>query len=315
VTDAGGATVVPASLDGERVDKVVALLTGLTRADVARLISGGGVLIDSHAVDTRHRKVAAGQQLEIHVGEGSVAHELRPVEPERAEFVVVHADESIVVVDKPAGLVVHPGAGQRHGTLAGGIVERFPDIAAAALAGAGEPSRPGIVHRLDKDTSGLLVVARTPEAYRALVAQLASRSMGRTYRALVVGAMAAEQGVIEAPVGRSERDPTRMAVSARGREARTRYRVLERFHEPADTTLLEVELDTGRTHQIRVHLSAIGHPVLGDPRYGGRSREISCPRPFLHAERLRLVHPADQLPREYTSTLPADLVSVLSGLH
>ncbi|HUY29478.1 MAG TPA: RluA family pseudouridine synthase [Acidimicrobiales bacterium] len=311
----GEGTVIPASLDGERVDKVVALLTGLTRADVARLVDAEGVLLDGRPADTRHRKVVAGQRLEVSAGGAEVDGADSPVTAERVEFRVVHADDSIVVVDKPPGLVVHPGAGHRHGTLAAGIVDRFPDVADAALAGAGEPMRPGIVHRLDKDTSGLLVVARTPDAYRSLVGQLASRSMGRTYRALVVGSTAAEHGVIEAPVGRSERDPTRMTVSARGRAARTRYRVLERFHEPIDATLLEVELDTGRTHQIRVHLSAIGHPVLGDARYGGRRRDVSCPRPFLHAERLRLVHPVDGQPREYVAPLPDDLVEVLAAFR
>ncbi|MDA8291303.1 MAG: RluA family pseudouridine synthase [Actinomycetota bacterium] len=306
---------IPASLDGERVDRVVALVTGLTRADVARLVSQGRVLLGGAPVATRHRRVATGERLQVELAREAAQEARAGLVAEHVEFRVVHADEAIVVVDKPAGVVVHPGAGNERGTLAAGILDRFPDVAGAAVAGAGDPARPGIVHRLDKDTSGLLVVARTPEAYRHLVAQLATRSMGRTYRALVVGATAADRGVVEGPVGRSERDPTRMAVSVRGRDATTRYRVLDRFTHPIETTLLEVELDTGRTHQIRVHLAAIAHPVVGDSRYGGRRREIPCPRPFLHAERLRLVHPVDGVTRQYESPLPDDLVAVLASLR
>lgn len=303
---------VPASLDGERVDRVVALLTGLARAEVARLVERGDVTLDGHAVASRHRRVAEGQLLGIVLPVPAAPEQLAPVDAGSIAFVVVHEDDALIVVDKPAGLVVHPGAGHRDDTLAGGLVARYPDLLAAAQAGAGEPLRPGIVHRLDKDTSGLLVVARTPGAYRSLVAQLAARTMGRTYRTLAVGAVAADGGVIEAPVGRSTRDPTRMAVTAGGREARTRYRVLERFTQPIEATLLEVELDTGRTHQIRVHLAAIGHPVLGDARYGGRRRDVACARPFLHAERLRLVHPDSGDPLELTAPLPPDLVEVLA---
>lgn len=305
-------TAVPPSLDGERVDRVVATLTGLARAEVAKLVDDGGVRIEGRPVTSRHRRVATGEWLEIRLPEAAAPERLLPDAATSIVFSVVYEDEAIVVVDKPAGLVVHPGAGHKDDTLAGGLVTRYPDLVAAAEAGAGEPLRPGIVHRLDKETSGLLVVGRTPEAFRSLVAQLAERSMGRTYRALAVGTVGPDEGVIEAPVGRSERDPTRMAVTARGREARTRYRVLQRFTEPIEATLLEVHLDTGRTHQIRVHLAAIGHPVLGDSRYGGRRRGIEAKRPFLHAERLRLVHPVTGVELEWEAPLPAELTELLA---
>ena len=181
---------------------------------------------------------------------------------------VVHADADVAVVDKPAGLVVHPGAGHHEGTLVGGLLARFPDLADLVDAGVCPADRPGIVHRLDKGTSGLLAVARTEPAYRALVAQLADRSMERRYLALVEGTVADDRGEIDAPIGRSTRTPTKMAVAAGGRAARTGFTVLERRTSPRPTTLVELSLQSGRTHQIRVHMAAIGHPVVGDARYG-----------------------------------------------
>jgi len=216
----------------------------------------------------------------------------------------------VIVVDKPAGVVVHPGAGQRSGTLVQGLLARFPE-----LADVGDPARPGIVHRLDKGTSGLLVVARTPPAHASLVAQLASRAVDRRYLALVWGRMEAGRGVVDGPVGRSSADPTRMAVSARGRPARTRYEVVQRFREPIELTLVECRLETGRTHQIRVHLAAIEHPVVGDARYGRGRPPFAMSRPFLHAARLAFDHPADGRRCQFHSPLPADLESIREALH
>ena len=213
------------------------------------------------------------------------------------------------MVDKPAGLVVHPGAGHAAGTLVHGLLALYPDI---ARAGAHE--RPGIVHRLDKDTSGLLLVARTPEAYRSLTRQLKARTITRRYLALVWGHLDAPRGVIDAPVGRSARTPTRMTVSTRGRDARTSYEVMEEFATPAPASLLGCVLDSGRTHQIRVHLAAIGHPVIGDDRYGGRRQSpANTRRFFLHAGHLAFEHPATGQRVELDSPLPPDLQSVLGG--
>jgi 23S rRNA pseudouridine1911/1915/1917 synthase len=229
---------------------------------------------------------------------------------------VVHEDDDVIVVDKPAGLVVHPGAGHRSGTLVHGLLARYPDLATLAVRVDGDGERPGIVHRLDRGTSGLMVVARTPVAYHDLVAQLGSRTVSRTYRSLVLGTIEEENGVVDAPIGRSVTSPTRMAVSRKGKEARTSYRVEQRFEEPAPTTLVSASLETGRTHQIRVHLSAIGHPVVGDPTYAqGRSLPgATVTRPFLHAAALTFSHPATGEPASFTSALPEDLVHQLGQL-
>jgi 23S rRNA pseudouridine1911/1915/1917 synthase len=220
-------------------------------------------------------------------------------------FTVVHEDEQIIVIDKPAGLVVHPGAGNLDGTLVNGLLARYPEI-----AGVGEMHRPGIVHRLDVGTSGLMVVARTELAYHSLVDALASREVGRVYRALVWGHLDNPVGVIDAPIGRDHRDPMRMSVVVDGKPARTRYRVLTPVRTPAAVSTLECRLETGRTHQIRVHLSAIGHPVVGDGQYGGIRSAIDSPRPFLHAAGLELVHPATRESLHFASPLPADLAAV-----
>jgi 23S rRNA pseudouridine1911/1915/1917 synthase len=222
---------------------------------------------------------------------------------------VVHEDADVLVIDKPAGLVVHPGAGNVSGTLVHGLVSRYPEIATV-----GEPDRPGIVHRLDRDTSGLLVVARTEAARARLVADLAARRVERIYLALVHGSPESDAGLVDAPVGRSARQPTKMTVTERGREARTAYEVLQRWPDPG-CSLLRCRLETGRTHQIRVHLAAIGHPVVGDDTYdGGRKRPVAVPRLFLHATRLAFTHPTTGEPMQFESPLPADLQSILDTL-
>jgi 23S rRNA pseudouridine1911/1915/1917 synthase len=212
---------------------------------------------------------------------------------------VVHLDEALAVVDKPAGVVVHPAPSHRGPTL----VDELADI-----LGGGDPERPGIVHRLDKDTSGLLVVARTEDAQRALAAQLAAREVERLYLALPRGQMESRTGTIDAPIGRERRSRTRMAVSGAGaRDARTHFRVLELL--PADS-FVEVRLETGRTHQIRAHFAAIGHPLVGDPTYGEAERH-GLRRQFLHAHRLAFTHPVSDEPLEFASELPSDLVAAL----
>jgi 23S rRNA pseudouridine1911/1915/1917 synthase len=298
--------VVPRALDGERVDRVVAFMTGLPRSEVADLVAGGQVRVDGSPVETRSRRVAEGDVVEVDV---PAATDDRPVADASVDVPVVYVDDEVIVIDKPAGLVVHPGAGQGEGTLVHGLLHRFPD-----LAGVGDPQRPGIVHRLDKGTSGLMVVARTSDALADLSSQLKAHDVERRYLALVVGEVAEGSGVVDAPVGRSARQPTRMAVTARGRAARTRYEVLERYTEPVPATLLECRLETGRTHQVRVHLAAIGHPVVGDSRYG-RGDALVMKRPFLHAHELAFDHPADGTRRRFQSPLPAELEQVRERLH
>lgn len=294
---------VPAALEGERVDRVIAMLCDVTRADAASLVADGAVLLDGKAVPVRSRRVAAGQLLEVDVPDDRRRGPATGIEPDPSvEVPVVAADEAVLVVDKPPGLVVHPGAGHDMGTMVQGLLARFPDLAAV-----GEADRPGIVHRLDAGTSGLLVVARTDDAYRSLVEQLAARDVERRYLALVWGLVEAESGLVDAPIGRSASDPTRMAVATTGKPARTRYEVIARFTRPVDATLVECRLETGRTHQIRVHLAAIRHPVVGDGRYGGQRSSFPATRPFLHAHRLAFDHPVDGRRRVFESPLPADL--------
>ena len=300
--------VVPDALDGERVDRVVAMLTGLPRSEVAVLVSQGAVRLRDVEVRSRSVKVASGDTVEVDVPEVDA---VAPVDGRGADvsFHVVYADDHVIVVDKPQDLVVHPGAGNPSGTLAQGIVARFPEVASV-----GEPDRPGIVHRLDRGTSGLLVVARTEEARASLVGQLASRQVTRRYLALTWGHLDSPRGVVDAPIGRSKRDPTKMAVTTRGKEARTAYQVERRFAEPVALDLLGCTLETGRTHQIRVHLAAVGHPVVGDARYGGVRESLAVPRPFLHARQLAFDHPATGERVTFDAALPEDLTAVLDGL-
>jgi 23S rRNA pseudouridine1911/1915/1917 synthase len=298
---------VPEAMAGERVDRIVAMVTGLSRAEVADVIAGGGVWVDSAVVTNRSGRLHEGAVVEVELPDLVAAARLVP-EPDIV-VPLVHEDEHLLVIDKPAGLVVHPGAGQRTGTLVHGLLAHYPEI-----AGVGDPTRPGIVHRLDKGTSGLMLVARTQLAYDELVAQLSARTVHRRYRAVVWGLVEAPKGLIDAPIGRSTREPTRMAVAERGREARTRYEVLHRFHEPVPVTELACELETGRTHQIRVHLRSIGHPVVGDVRYDGARQSLPLDRPFLHAEHLALSHPATGEPLALDSPLPPDLADLLASL-
>lgn len=322
----GGPEVVtvPALLDGVRLDRVVSTVTGVSRSVAADLVTSGAVTVDGRPATQRSAPVPAGSLLAVAVGEIPV-----PLEPELSVPVsVVHEDPDVVVVDKAAGLVVHPGAGRRTGTLAGGLLARYPDLSGLVEAGLCDPHRPGIVQRLDKGTSGLMVVARTPVAYRSLVDQLTARAVTRRYLALVAGLVAEDQGAVDAPIGRSLRSPTRMGVSAQGREARTGYTVLARYDDEEPLTLLVLALETGRTHQIRVHLAAIGHPVVGDDRYGSSAgaaraavaasgamaRRLEPGRLFLHAARLGFVHPTSGEAMQWDAPLPADLAGLLPAV-
>lgn len=295
---------VPAVLAGERLDRGLALLTGWSRAEVARLIDDGAVLVGGQPVAKSHR-LEAGALVEL-LAEPAPAE--RPG-PEPLPIDVRFADDDLIVVSKAAGLVVHPGAGHPDGTLVNGLLHRFPDI-----ADVGDPARPGIVHRLDRDTSGLIVVARSPDAYDALVAALARHEVERRYVALVWGHLDAPRGAIDAPIGRSPTRRTRMAVRDEGRVARTAYEVQREYVAPA-VSLLECRLETGRTHQVRVHLSAIEHPVVGDAAYRGARSSLPLDRPFLHAHRLELDHPTTGERLSFEDPLPPELAAVLASLE
>ena len=275
---------------GERLDAVLADRLG-SRSRAARLIDEGRVTVDGARVAKRHR-VKEGELIEVD----------EPVEPRAPEqvdvpFAVAYEDEHLVVVDKPAGVVVHPARGHESGTLA------------QALEGkGGDPWRPGIVHRLDRDTSGLMVVAKSDEAHRRLKAMIQRREVTREYLALVLGRPPARTGTIDAPIGRDRRHRTRVSTDTdEPREAVTHFEIERALPE---ATLLRVRLETGRTHQIRAHLQAIGHPVAGDPEYGGAGA-FGLERQFLHAGRLAFAHPFTGEPVDLTSELPEDLARVL----
>lgn len=304
--------VVGAALGGLRLDRAVALVADVSRAAAARLVAEGGVRLDGAVVTSGARRVAAGESLSIDVAS---PHDAVPLPDVDVAFTTVFEDPDVIVVDKPAGLVVHPGAGHDRATLVNGLLARYPE-----LTGVGDPCRPGIVHRLDRGTSGLLVVARTERAHQSLVEQMRSHDPERLYRALVWGHPEASSGVVDAPVGRSSRNPLRMTVTERGRPARTHYEVEQRFAEPARVALLACRLETGRTHQIRVHLRAIGHAVIGDPTYGagharaGRGGEVfGLARPFLHAGFLSFNHPVSGETVRAESPLPPELAEVLAS--
>jgi 23S rRNA pseudouridine1911/1915/1917 synthase len=228
------------------------------------------------------------------------------LEPEALPLEVLYEDDDFLVVVKPAGMVVHPAAGHQSGTLVHALLGR-----GGGLSAGGGLSRPGIVHRLDRGTSGLMLVARNDQSHRALAAQLADRTLSRTYLAIVRGIVKEAAGELEGPIGRDPRDRKRMAVVERGRPARTRYEVVERLR---NHTLLRCSLYTGRTHQIRVHLAAFGHPVAGDAQYG-RPRPGEPARPMLHAFRLRLRHPRSGEPMEFEAPPPEDFSSFLESLR
>jgi 23S rRNA pseudouridine1911/1915/1917 synthase len=291
---------VPAALDGERLDRIVAMMTDLSRSDAAKTIAAAGVEVDGEIALSGKVRLVEGHVVTVDPAKYPV-DEL-PGPDDSIEFGIVHADDQVIVVDKPPGLVVHPGAGNPTGTLANGLLAKFPDIEEV-----GERIRPGIVHRLDAGSSGLLVVARTQAAADHLISQFADHSATRVYDAMVWGVPAAPHGIIDAPLGRSRSDPLRMAVVANGRPSRTDYRVVGTFTEPATVSRLECRLETGRTHQIRVHLSSINHPLLGDPIYGQRRPSLGLDRPFLHAAELQFVHPGTDQRVTFRSALAPDL--------
>ena len=287
---------VPEEAAGQRLDRYLASLAEVGSRSVAeRLLESESVLLDGRPHGKSHR-LAGGEQLEFEPPELQSA----VLAPERMDLRIAYEDEHLVVVDKPAGLVVHPAPGHASGTLVHGLLEH--DVA------GGDAERPGIVHRLDRDTSGLMVVARSEEAHRRLQALVRKRALERHYFALVVGRPRSRSGRIEAPIGRDRRDPLRHSLDTdTPREAVTHFEVVELL--PAHA-LLDVRLETGRTHQIRVHLAAIDLPVAGDPVYG-RPRELELARQFLHAAQLAFEHPFTGERVEVESPLPPDLQRAL----
>lgn len=293
------ALTLPAALAGQRFDAALAqALPQFSRSRLRGWIESGRVLVDgAPALPTR--KVRGGESVVVDAAPDprETAHAAQPI-----ALAIVYEDDALLVVDKPAGLVVHPGSGNWEGTLLNALLHH-----GAALSGV---PRAGIVHRLDKDTSGLLVVAKTLAAQTDLVRQLQARTVRREYVAVATGDIA-RGGTVDAPIGRHPTRRTTMAVVTAGKPARTHYEVGERF---GNATLLTCRLETGRTHQIRVHLAAIGHPLLGDPAYG-RKGAIPFPRQALHAARLALVHPVTGAHCEWTSPLPPDLAALIASLR
>jgi len=294
-------------LAGQRLDAALAKLEpGLSRSQVRRLIEGGLVTVSGAAAKPAHR-VKLGERIA-----GSVpAATPVDVAAEAIALVVLFEDPDVIVIDKPAGLVVHPAPGHSGGTLVNALLHHCRD-----LSGVGGELRPGIVHRLDKDTSGVLVVAKNDRAHRSLAAQFKAHTVEREYLALVRGTPQAASGVVDAAIGRHPTDRKKMSTRAkRGRAAVTHWKVEEKLR---GATLLRVRLETGRTHQVRVHLASIGLPVLGDPVYGGgrgASAELGPSRQALHAARLGFVHPASGETLRFASPLPADLAAALARLR
>ncbi len=301
---------VPPEQAGRRLDQALAaLLPDYTRSQIQRWIEAGYVRICGR-LPRKRDKLHGGERIEFEVP----PPETGEWRPQAMPLAIVYEDEEILVLDKPPGLVVHPGAGHRDGTLLNALLAHVPPISALPRA--------GIVHRLDKDTSGLMVVAKTERARQSLVAQLAARTLRREYVAIVNGVLIAG-GTISAPIGRARTDRKRMVVTARGKEAVSHYRVLKKYRAH---TLVQVRLESGRTHQIRVHMAHLGHPVVGDPVYGSRLRLPkgaserlrqalhAFKRQALHAVRLALIHPATGEKMQWLASVPKDMARLMEAL-
>ena len=284
-----------------RLDVAVAgNLDGINRSRARQLIEDGFVSVTGRAVRRGSSQVVCGDEVVVELTDDAGPR----VDSPRAEFDVVFEDEHLIVVDKPAGVTVHPGPGHRGDTLIEGLIASRPELAAV-----GDPERPGIVHRLDKDTSGLLVIAKTDAALADLINAMKARAIVRTYTALVAGRINPDQGVVDAPIGRDPANRTRQAVVTSGKPARTRYRLLRPM---PGASLIELVLETGRMHQIRVHMAAINHAVIGDRTYGRNFGPPGLERQFLHASRLKFVHPATGKTADVKSSLPDDLCAALA---
>ena len=289
--------------DGERVDRVIAFFSGLSRSKVSDLISKRLILRNGIPIRKGSEIVHLNDEISMPNLVGEAVEEI--ASDESIDFEVVFEDDSVIVVCKPSGLIVHPGSGIANGTLVNGLAAQFPD-----LREIGDPTRLGLVHRLDKGTSGLLVVARTPEALDNLKFQMQERHVHRQYFAIVAGHVESNKGVVDAPLGRDPKNPLKRAVINSGKYARTHYEIDQKYESPFKVSMLNCRLETGRTHQIRVHLAAIGHPVLGDDLYGGRTSFNIENRLALHAQMLTFLHPKTKNLMNFESPLPAELTSM-----
>lgn len=294
-------TIVPED-KGKRLDKFLVenLSKDFSRVFLQKLIKDACVLVDKEPAKSNHR-ILPGESISVIIPKAVKSK----ISPEKIALDIVYEDKSIVVVNKPSGMVVHPAPGSKSKTLVNALLAHCKN-----LSGIGGVCKPGIVHRIDKDVSGLLVVAKTDRAHRALAEQFKDKTASRVYNAVVKGVVQMDNGIINLPIGRSARDRKKMAVSfEHSKEAVTRYKVLERF---ANATLLEITLGTGRTHQIRVHLSYIGHPILGDLKYG--TTMIGISRTALHAKTLGLIHPVTKKYMQFKTALPRDIKQLIEKL-
>jgi 23S rRNA pseudouridine1911/1915/1917 synthase len=290
----------------ERMDRVLAqLMEETSRSSIQRLIESGNVCVNGSMITVKKQRLKIGDLVELTVYEPSALN----VIPEDIPIDIVYEDQDLLVVNKPKGMVVHPAAGNYTGTLVNAILYHCE----GRLSSINGIIRPGIVHRIDKDTSGLLVVAKNDRAHGSLAAQLATHTMKREYRAIVYNNFTDDHGLVEGPIGRDPKNRLRMAVTTiNSKEAVTHYRVLERFGR---FTYIEASLETGRTHQIRVHMAHINHPLLGDSLYGPKNKAMSVEGQVLHAKTLGFIHPTTNLPMEFDSTVPKEFERLLEKLR
>ena len=290
----------------ERVDRSIAFFSGLSRSKVAELIANREILRNGIPIKKGSESAQIGDVIEM---PNPTSIKRVEIEPDKSiEFEVIFEDDSLIVINKPSGLIVHPGSGIKDGTLVNGLAARFPD-----LKMLDDSIRLGLVHRIDKGTSGLLLVARTQEALTGLKSQMQEREIRRQYRAISVGHIESEKGIVDAPLGRDPKNPLKRVVLQDGKHAKTHYKVEQRLSEPFKVSVLTCQLETGRTHQIRVHLAAIGFPVVGDELYGGRKSFNLNNRLALHAQSISFRHPTKNHNMEFEAPFPEDFL-LLRGL-
>ena len=286
-----------------RIDKYLAEVSDLSRTRIQELCEDGKISVDGKSVRSSF-KVKSGMTIRAEIPENTEIEVL----PEKIPLDILYEDSDIIVVNKPKGMVVHPAPGNEHGTLVNALLYHCHD-----LSGINGKIRPGIVHRIDKDTTGCIVACKNDMAHRAIAAQLADKTCHREYKAIVEGILTHDAAVIDAPIGRDPRDRQRMAVTdIHSRDARTHYRVLERFY---DTTYVDCRLETGRTHQIRVHMKYVGHPILGDEKYGHKCKIMDTQGQVLHAYQLTLIHPSTGKEMRFEAPLPAYFEQLLAILR